>query len=460
MAKLFANKRFLTSVSALALLGVMSIGITPAQAEDAPVKITVWSFGDVIQRDLVRQYQALHPNVTIEYTKYNLDDVNGTKLITQCSAYKLTKKLGGPDIVAVEVSYSGKWRSSPTCFQDLRKMETSTTNVAAGVKAGLSATELKNDYLPWRWAQGVGYDDSVIGIPTDVGGLEVAYRSDLFKAAGLPYQRDAVSKLWPTWDKFVETGKKYVAKLTTAQKKKNFSFIDDAGSIYTAMLNQGTSKYYANNGTDAGQLVYKTNPAIKKAWDTTVAAMNAGISSKTAQFTADWPVGMNNGKFAVILSPAWMTEYIKAQAPGTKGKWDIANIPVGGGNQGGTQLTIPAGAVNKQAAYDFMAWYLAPAQQLQMFKKYGLFPSTPSLYSDPSLADYKDPFFNNAPVGKIYSDGMLKLKPIFEGTCQRAIDMAFGAGLGRVQAKKQTSAASWTATLTALSKDKCLTTGN
>jgi cellobiose transport system substrate-binding protein len=460
MAKFFAKKRVLAATSALALLSVLSIGIEPARSADAPVKITVWSFGDVIQRDLVRQYQALHPNVTIEYTKYNLDDVNGTKLITQCSAYKLTKKLGGPDIVAVEVAYSGKWRATPSCFQDLRKMATSDTNVAAGVKAGLSGSDLKADYLPWRWEQGVGYDDSVIGIPTDVGGLEVAYRSDLFKAAGLPSERVAVGKLWPTWDKFIETGKKYVAKLTAAQKKKNFAFIDDAGSIYTAMLNQGTAKYYENNGTDAGKLVYKTNPAIKKAWDATVKAMDSGISSKTAQFTADWPVGMNNGKFAVILSPAWMTEYIKAQAPTTKGKWDIAEIPVGGGNQGGTQLTIPAGSVYKQEAYDFMTWYLAPAQQLQMFKKFGLFPSTLASYKDPAVADFKDPFFNNAPVGKIYGDGMLKLKPIFEGTCQRAIDMAFGAGLGRVQAKKQTSAASWTATLAALSKDKCLTSGN
>jgi cellobiose transport system substrate-binding protein len=339
-------------------------------------------------------------------------------------------------------------------------METSDTNVAAGVKAGLSGSDLKADYLPWRWEQGVGYDDSVIGIPTDAGGLEVAYRTDLFKKAGLPTDRDAVGKLWPTWDKFIATGKKYVAKLTAAQKKKNFSFIDDAGSIYTAMLNQGTAKYYENNGTDAGKLVYKTNPAIKKAWDTTVNAMTSGISSKTAQFTADWPVGMNNGKFAVILSPAWMTEYIKAQAPATKGKWDIASVPGGGGNVGGTQLTIPAGAVNKQEAYDFMTWYLAPAQQLQMFKKFGLYPSTLASYKDPAVADYKDPFFNNAPVGKIYGEGMLKLKPIFEGTCQRAIDMAFGAGLGRVQAKKQTSAASWTATLAALSKDKCLSSGN
>ena len=96
MAKFFAKKRVLAATSALALLSVLSIGIEPARSADAPVKITVWSFGDVIQRDLVRQYQALHPNVTIEYTKYNLDDVNGTKLITQCSAYKLTKKTWWP----------------------------------------------------------------------------------------------------------------------------------------------------------------------------------------------------------------------------------------------------------------------------------------------------------------------------------------------------------------------------
>ena len=321
MSKVNKIRRTLAAIAAFASLGMFSGGLTPAQAEDAPVTVTVWSFGDVIQRDLVRQYQALHPNVTISYTKYNLDDVNGTKLITQCSSYKLTHQTGGPDIVAVEVSYSGKWRSSPSCFQDLRKMQTSTTNVSAGVAANRSGADMAKDYLPWRWAQGVGYDDSVIGIPTDVGGLEVAYRSDLFKAAGLPYQRDAVGKLWPTWDKFIETGKKYITKLTPTQRKNNFSFIDDAGSIYTAMLNQGTSKYYENDGTDAGKLVYKTNPAIKKAWDMTVNAMTAGISSKTAQFTADWPVGMNNGKFATILAPAWMTEYIKAQAPNTKGKW-------------------------------------------------------------------------------------------------------------------------------------------
>ena len=161
---------------------------------------------------------------------------------------------------------------------------------------------------------------------------------------------------------------------------------------------------------------------------------------------------MTKGTFATILAPAWMMDYIKAQAPDTKGKWDIASIPGGGGNQGGTQLTIPASAKNKQAAWDFMTWYLAPEQQLKVFKIYGLFPSTPALYSDPAVLDDKDPFFNNAPVGKIYSTGVKKLKPIFEGKLNRAIDQAFGAGLGRVASKKEKPEAAWASTLAAIKK--------
>ena len=65
--------------------------------------------------------------------------------------------------------------------------------------------------------------------------MQVAYRSDLFKKAGLPTDRVAVRKLWPTWDAFIATGKKYVAKLTPAEKKAGKGFIDDAGSIYAAV---------------------------------------------------------------------------------------------------------------------------------------------------------------------------------------------------------------------------------
>jgi len=432
---------------AIATALVITTGVltAPAKAAD-PVTITIWTFGDVIQRNLVAEYKALHPEVTLSIKKSDLDPLNGTNMVTACTSKT------GPDIVAVEVSYSGYWRSYPKCFQDLRAMRTSAANIPAGIAEGLSAVELKKDYLSWRWEQGVAYDDSVIGIPTDVGGLEVAYRVDLFKKAGLPTERTAVGKLWPTWEAFIATGQKYMAKLSAADKKAGKGFIDNTGTIYAAIMNQGTEKYYKNDGTDTGKLIYDTNPQVKKAWNTTIKATETGIGTRIGQYTSDWNIGMNKGTFATILAPAWMMDYIKAQAPDTSGKWDIANLPVGGGNQGGTQLTIPSYAKNKQAAYDFLTWYLAPAQELKVFKTYGLFPAASSTYDDDALLNFKDPFFNNAPVGQIYAKGVMQLKPIFEGKLQRAIDQAIGAGLGRVAAKKMDAKKSWAQVLSDLKK--------
>jgi cellobiose transport system substrate-binding protein len=163
---------------------------------------------------------------------------------------------------------------------------------------------------------------------------------------------------------------------------------------------------------------------------------------------------MSKGTFAVMLSPAWMMDYIKGQAPTTKGKWDIADIPGGGGNQGGSQLTIPKGAKNPQEAWNFISWYLAPEQQLEVFQTYGLFPSTPSLYKDKDLIGFKDPFFNNAPVGAIYADGVSKLKPIFEGKLQRCIDMAMGSAISLVANGKEKNPSKAFATGIAAA-DKC-----
>ena len=62
-------------------------------------------------------------------------------------------------------------------------------------------------YLPWKWKQSLSADGKTqIGLGTDVGGQAMCYRSDLFKAAGLPTDRDEVSALWPTWDDFVDRG--------------------------------------------------------------------------------------------------------------------------------------------------------------------------------------------------------------------------------------------------------------
>jgi len=459
---------FSVKVTAILAAGFLSASfinvISPANAvvdcsdatddTDTCTVLKIETFGDVIEPALVADYKKLHPEIKLSVKKSDLDALNGTSAYNQCA----TKGLGSPDIMSIEIAYSGFWRSYPQCFIDMRTLKTTV-----GKK---SAKDIKKDYLPWRWENGVGHNGSVIGIPTDVGGLEVAYRWDLFKAKGLPYKRDEVSKAWPTWPKFIEFGKKYMAKVSAADKKKNIAFMDNAATIYSSIMNQGTQKYYAADGSKAGKVVYRTNPQVKLAFNTTIDASKAGIGARVNQFSADWSTGMSKGTFAVILSPAWMLDYIKGLAPDTEGKWDIASIPGGGGNQGGSQLAMPIKkkptnaeetayqAKHKQAAWDFITWYLAPAQQLKVFTIYGLFPSTPSLYKDQRLVGFKDPFFNDAPTGKIYATGVQKLKPLFEGKAQRCIDMAFGAALSLViNGKEKVPAKAFEKGLTAA--DKC-----
>src|SRR5690606_29415655 len=72
--------------------------------------------------------------------------------------------------------------------------------------------ELKDRWLPWVWDKATTADGSTtIGYGTDVGGLAMCYRRDLFEKAGLPTERDEVGALWPTWDDFIATGKKFQA---------------------------------------------------------------------------------------------------------------------------------------------------------------------------------------------------------------------------------------------------------
>jgi cellobiose transport system substrate-binding protein len=431
MKKAKPMKKLIARVAATAVALALPLSmVAPAHAAATPVTLSVWTYGNVIEPQALIDYKKLHPEITIQLKKSGLD-AHHQSLITSFLANKT------PDIAAVEVSYSGYFRSYPQYFTDLRQ-------------APYSSGSIQSNYLPWRWAQGVGYEGTVFGIPTDVGGMEVAYRTDLFKAHGLPTDRVKVGQLWPTWDAFFNTGKLYQSKLSKAEKasctklKVCYGFIDNAGTVYNAVLNQGTEKYYQNDNTKDGKLIYATNPQVKTAFQTTANALASGVGTNINSFTNDWNVGMNKGIFATILAPAWMMDYIKQQAPKTKGKWDIATLPGGGGNLGGSQLTIPKASGHKSQAWDFIKWYLSPEEQLSIFKQYGLFPSTSVLYNNPALKNYKDPFFSNAPVGQIYGSSVQTLKPIYEGKKQRAIDNIIGQALSRVGLKKQSAAAAWT----------------
>src|SRR5207302_1928955 len=109
-------------------------------------------------------------------------------------------------------------------------------------------------------------------------------------------------------------------------------------------------------GTDTGGLAMCYRPSLMK---------KAGLPA----FTPQWNTGFQKAGFATITCPAWMMSYIKANAPDTKGDWNVATIPgTGGGNWGGSYLTIPRSGKHVQQAIELAKWLAAPEQQTLLFK--------------------------------------------------------------------------------------------
>jgi cellobiose transport system substrate-binding protein len=375
-----------------------------------------WSFTGINQKVSVADYQKQRPGVRVKLTEV------GTSVET---AQALTTALAGgkvPDLVLIQGDDLPKFVQQPQNFYDLRR---------------LGADKIKGDYLGWVMSQSTTKDGEIIGIPTDVGGMAIAYRTDLFKAAGLPTRREDVSRLWPTWDAFIDTGKKY----TAATGKP---FVDNAGtSVFYQAVNQGSEKYY----DPAGNVVYDKNPQVKGAFDLGIKAAQAHITARQSSFTEGWSASMGKGQFAVVAAPSWLLQQIRDNAPKTKGKWDIATIPGGTGNWGGSYLAIPARAKNAKAAWDYITTTQSPQGQLRHFLDSGALPTTPSVYKDPKLTAIKDHFFSDAPIGTIYTNSLLALKPFYIGPDSSAIGQEFLNAITNVEQGKGDATKAWSAAL-------------
>jgi cellobiose transport system substrate-binding protein len=412
------SRRRWSVFAAVAVAGAIGISYlaTGASAKRADtITLRVSLFGDFGYHDLYAQYMRAHPNVEI---KEEIQDygTHHTQL-----AQRLATGAGAADIEAVEVGFIPQFTAIPSKFVDLRQY---------------GATGLKGRWLPWKYQQAVARSGQVIGLGTDVGSLAICYRKDLFKKAGLPTNRDKVSKLWPTWDGYIAAGKRF-----QAHSPKGVRFFDSGSNVYNAMIAQISPAYY-----DAkGKLIAATNARVKAAWSTVIRGWQQHQDAGLSAFSTNWNTGFKTGKFATVTCPAWMMGYIQGQAPATSGKWDIAAVPGGaGGSWGGSFLAVPAQSKNQAVAADLVKFLTSPASELYVFKQTGNLPSQPALLKSADVQNFKNPFFSNAPVGKIFATSAMRLKPQILGPHQGDIQNAVSAAFQRVEQKKQTPAKSWT----------------
>ena len=410
------RRRVTTLATAVIVLGLCATAVVASTASggsQATITLRVGLFGDFGYHDLYQKYEKTHPNIDIKEDVQSYPDHHANL------AKHLAVGSGADDIESIEVGFIANFKSQPSNFVNMNKL---------GVK------KLKSQWLDWKWRQSVAPNGAQIGLGTDVGSLAICYRRDLFKKAGLPTNRAAVSKLWPTWQAYVATGKRF-----QKHAPKGASFFDSGSNVFNAMIGQLNPAYY----NAKGKVVVASNPKVKAAWALTMQAVKAHESAGLTTFSNEWNTGYKKATFATVTCPAWMMGYIQGQAPKSKGKWDIAAVPGGGGNWGGSFLTVPKQSSHPKEAYDLAKYLTSPASETYVFKQTGNLPSQPKLLKSKAVLAFKNPFFNNAPVGKIFGTSALKLKPQILGPHQGDIQTASTNAIQRVEQRKQDPAKSW-----------------
>ncbi|WNM25186.1 ABC transporter substrate-binding protein [Demequina capsici] len=342
-----------------------------ASAQD--VSISVATVGDIGLEALATQYMADHPNVTITVTQSGYADLHDTL------QNALVAGSGAPTIAVLDEAYMPSFVGQSDGFVNL---------------LDLGASQYQSTVLPWAWAEASNANGSAtIGLPASVSGLALCYRRDLLEAAGLPGDRTELSaQMGDSWDGFLSTAEQY----TTSS---GHYFLDNAETLLNPLMMQAGVSFYDRDNALA------MDP-VQAPFTTAVEAATAGISANVTQWTDDWTAGLYDDTYAAVLCPSWMLAYIQTNAPeGFTGQWDVADIPGAGGNWAASYYTIPAQSdeATTAAAYAFIQWLMEDAQQLARFQAVGAFPATPALYTDASIQAYSDSFFNNAPIGTIFT---------------------------------------------------------
>ena len=358
---------------------------------DGQIVLTVSIFGNFgyTQAGLEAEYEAAHPDidVVIEGDGLQFDAEFRPTLETA-----LETGSGAGDVVGIDEQASPQLFSNPDYWYDLTA----------------DYEDRKADYTENTWNLGHDPEGRLVGFGTDIGGMGMCYRKDLFEAAGLPTDRAELAAEWSTWDGFKDVAQRFVDADTGA------AFLDGPTQLQNMLLSQLAGQGDGQMYVDSDGNLTLDSPAAQESVNTVLELHEMGAIGNFASWTEEWNTGMAEGGFAIMPCPAWMAGGVIQPTSGEEnaGKWDMAAAPGVAGNWGGSFLGVPSQSAHPEEAAELAAWLTAPEQQIKVFNAVGNFPSSPTAQADPAVAGATNPYFSDAPVGEIISASVQAFEPL------------------------------------------------
>jgi len=375
------------------LIGVFTLllgSVALAQDTTPSGNILVWmqiANQDQIEATMMEAFNEAYPDITVEFVNYSPSEV------AQNLALAIQGGTGAPDVALMEtnqvpriVELGGLVDLTDRLEPDLADFNAPA--LAAGVK-----------------------DASYYAVPWDVGPVVLYYRRDIFEAAGLPSEPEAVDELVATWDDFFAVCQ--TIKTETGLPCFSLNRASNYGDIWTNILwSQGIGWW-----DEQDNLTINT-PAHVEALEILGRFWEADLVSDDLEWTDGWYATLNETALeggtvppvATLPIAGWMGGFLKNwAAPDTTGLWGVVRLPavasdgVRSSNQGGSSYTIPAQSANIEAAWAFINFVNSTESQLALFEYGDIFPARLSAYESPIFSE-ADPYFADQAVREVYAE--------------------------------------------------------
>jgi len=175
---------------------------------------------------------------------------------------------------------------------------------------------MKDKFWPMSW-ECLSVDGKLYAMPELTHMIGMLYRRDVLEKAGFPSEPEQVSELWPTWDEYIEMGKKIKNNLGTYM-----ICLGPANINVWNIENMQTTGFFDKEGKvifDSPAHI-KVVQTLKKIWD-------AGIAKPYPFDTPQFWSAHSKGEFATLFAYDWFTNKISYHIPESEGLWGLAKVP-------------------------------------------------------------------------------------------------------------------------------------
>lgn len=367
--------------------------------EIGEVTINVGVWADDSLDELIADFNKIYPNITVEYTKTDINEYHNALLTKMASGADV------PDVAMIEVAHIAKF-AAKGAFENL---------LAAPYNAG----QYEDEIVSYAWNQGLTTDKKMVGIPTDIAPMTIFYRQDKLNELGYTIADIETMEDW------IKVGKEF-AEDVDGDGVNDKWLVANASSIFNIYSKSNGTRYFDEEGN-----VIIDGDNFVKAIEMAKKVRDLGLDGGMGEWNNEWYATFQEGTTLMAPSGAWMGGHIKGWiAPDTKGKWRAANLPSGMyGSMGGSFAGIPKEAKNKKAAWEFIKFISTNEEvQLQNFEIADMFPALTATY-DNEMFNAGDVFYGGQKVRKLWKETAVNIPNVITNKHDNIAQDAVNAAL-------------------------------